>query len=176
MKKYIPNFITFCRIALTPICIISILNQFYILALAVMFVIAISDFLDGFLARRFNSISAYGKKLDEIADKIVCLSLGWFLIVINTPLSIVLISLLTIRDLAISFLRFKKIIPITQAPSLTAKTKTFLLYLLLLIIIANLSFHFIDSGNIKIIIVLDIIELMIGYLSVHSFISYLSSK
>ncbi len=70
----VPNLLTLLRIALIPVLIAS----FYLagdtahwLACAVFVLAAITDFFDGYAARRFDRESALGRLLDPIADKLV---------------------------------------------------------------------------------------------------------
>ncbi len=65
----IPNALTLLRLLLTPLVIRAILMAQDGLALAVFSAAAVTDGLDGALARRFGSITAVGVYLDPIADK-----------------------------------------------------------------------------------------------------------
>jgi cardiolipin synthase len=67
----LPNTISIIRIIITPVLILSIINGFTKQALILFILAAISDFLDGFLARRFKSETIIGSYLDPIADKIL---------------------------------------------------------------------------------------------------------
>ena len=67
----IPNMITVVRILLTPIFVIFLEKGLFGYALAVFFVAAVSDGLDGFLARYFNQRTELGAYLDPIADKLL---------------------------------------------------------------------------------------------------------
>ncbi|MDR0950235.1 MAG: CDP-alcohol phosphatidyltransferase family protein [Candidatus Ancillula sp.] len=67
----IPNFITFIRILLVPIFAISIANKFDILAVCLIVICSVSDFLDGFLARKYNQVTKVGKILDPVADRLM---------------------------------------------------------------------------------------------------------
>ncbi|RJS92124.1 CDP-diacylglycerol--glycerol-3-phosphate 3-phosphatidyltransferase, partial [Ureaplasma urealyticum] len=98
--RNIPNIITIFRIFLALICIILLLVDFYTknlnivyevldanisalrLSATIIFIIAaFSDFLDGYIARKYNLVSNLGKILDPISDKIlvngvlICLTL-----------------------------------------------------------------------------------------------------
>jgi cardiolipin synthase len=75
----IPNLLTLARLALLPLIMIAFFMEFETGPLAtwicfVLYVIAaITDFLDGYLARKLNQITPFGTFLDPISDKIfVC--------------------------------------------------------------------------------------------------------
>ena len=66
----IPNFITLVRLALVPVMGYFLVMGEYGIALLVFLAAAASDFLDGFIARTFQSVSRLGATLDPIADKL----------------------------------------------------------------------------------------------------------
>ncbi|MCM1166583.1 MAG: CDP-alcohol phosphatidyltransferase family protein [Lachnospiraceae bacterium] len=66
----IPNILSFCRIILIPFIVISYLNGKNVLSAALLLLSAATDMLDGFIARKFDMISDWGKVLDPIADKL----------------------------------------------------------------------------------------------------------
>jgi cardiolipin synthase (CMP-forming) len=105
----IPTLLTLTRIAAIPL----IAGLFYFpidngsrnLLATVMFVVfALTDWLDGYLARKLNQTSAFGAFLDPVADKfLVCASL---LVLVHLGRVDVLVSLIIIgREIAISALR-----------------------------------------------------------------------
>ena len=74
MKLNIPNALTLFRIVLIPVFLWRFLTaseqgEFYAAAL-ILGVSALTDTLDGFIARRFNMITQLGKLLDPLADKL----------------------------------------------------------------------------------------------------------
>ena len=74
-KKWLPNMLTGMRIVLTPIIIaLGIMKQ---IELVIVFatLAALTDCLDGLLARKWNSVSEIGAKLDAVADKIFAIGL-----------------------------------------------------------------------------------------------------
>ena len=74
MKNFI-MFLTFSRIFFGPVIFILIVFfKFFLLGLAIFIFCAISDFLDGYLARKYGYESKLGKLLDPIADKILLCS------------------------------------------------------------------------------------------------------
>lgn len=106
----IPTIMTWTRIVAIPLIIgVYYLDSLSIetknLIATVMFVLfAFTDWLDGFLARKLNQISAFGAFLDPVADKfLVCAAL---LMLVQMDRVNVLVALIIIgREIAISSLR-----------------------------------------------------------------------
>lgn len=66
------NILTFSRIILAAIIFTLLMTpDGYFLSLILFFIAGITDYLDGFLARKYNSVSQTGEILDPIADKIL---------------------------------------------------------------------------------------------------------
>lgn len=66
----IPNLLSLIRIALIPVFAVLFVDGNYLWAVIVLAVSGLTDFFDGKIARKFNQISALGKLLDPIADKL----------------------------------------------------------------------------------------------------------
>ncbi|MDR1448196.1 MAG: CDP-alcohol phosphatidyltransferase family protein [Candidatus Ancillula sp.] len=66
----IPNFISFIRLLLVPLFAWCIVMHYDILAVILIILSSVSDFLDGFIARRFKQVTKVGKILDPIADRL----------------------------------------------------------------------------------------------------------
>jgi cardiolipin synthase len=75
MLRHLPNFICLVRIALIWPTIDALYAGEYWTALILVAVCAISDGLDGWLAKRFNWTSHLGKILDPLADKLLLVAL-----------------------------------------------------------------------------------------------------
>ncbi len=83
IKKWLPNILTISRIIVTPLIIyLGIENKIIPLIILAAF-IALTDFLDGKLARFFHVESEIGAKLDAIADKALAIGLLIILVVHN---------------------------------------------------------------------------------------------
>lgn len=73
-QRNLPNLLTFLRIALIPLLVVLLTNSDPLSALlsTLTFHVACwSDFLDGYLARRWNLSTTAGKLLDPLADKLI---------------------------------------------------------------------------------------------------------
>ncbi|MBE2227920.1 MAG: CDP-alcohol phosphatidyltransferase family protein, partial [Ignavibacteria bacterium] len=95
MKKeylYISNLISMSRFALLAVCAYFLVNDNYLMTCVFIFIIWVSDLLDGYFARSRNEISELGKIIDPLADKLTVITLVvilmfkgiiplWFLII-----------------------------------------------------------------------------------------------
>lgn len=73
-KLNLPNKLTLIRMFLAPIYLALMLIEFpyhYIVALVVFAIASLTDMLDGKIARKNNLITAFGKLLDPLADKML---------------------------------------------------------------------------------------------------------
>ena len=68
------NILTLSRILLAAIIFVLLMSpDGYLLALVLFFLAGVTDYFDGYLARKYNSVSQLGEILDPIADKILIL-------------------------------------------------------------------------------------------------------
>src|SRR5262245_49137264 len=70
----LPNFLTLVRILTIPVFLEFLAYHFYWEALIVFAVGGLTDFLDGFAARRMNQQTALGAYLDPVADKLLVIT------------------------------------------------------------------------------------------------------
>ena len=80
----LPNILTISRIVLAPIFFILFIYGYYIAALICFFIASMTDVFDGFIARKFEIVSKFGKLYDPLADKIL-MFLGFACIFIFPP-------------------------------------------------------------------------------------------
>ena len=99
----IPNFMSIFRIVLLPFIIWTYWKESYDVAVALLIVSAITDALDGVIARKFNMVSDLGKMLDPLCDKLtqaallICLTFRYRYVWL-------VFALLAIKDITMSFL------------------------------------------------------------------------
>lgn len=77
----IPNLISFIRILLVPLFAYLFMQGDFVPAVIVLALSGLSDCVDGKIARKFNQISALGKLLDPLADKLTQITLAVLLFI-----------------------------------------------------------------------------------------------
>ncbi len=139
-----PNQLTFLRILLTPVFLIFLLSSYPILrqwSLVIFSLAAITDWYDGWLARRWGYVTRWGAFFDPLADKVVTsaaliayaylgLVAGW------------MVWIMVIRDVVITLLRsYAEYKGNPVSTSKFDKTKTFMqfviIYYLLILYVAQ---------------------------------------
>jgi CDP-diacylglycerol---glycerol-3-phosphate 3-phosphatidyltransferase len=109
MKLTIPTWLTLLRILMIPVLVLV----FYLpykwtnfAATAVFALAAITDWLDGWIARRYHQYSAFGAFLDPVADKLM-VAVALFLIVQGHPTAWMALwaAVIVGREIAVSALR-----------------------------------------------------------------------
>jgi len=184
----LPNQLTILRIILTPVFLYLFLSNDPVLiqiSLGVFLVAGLTDWYDGWLARKFNYITDWGKFWDPLADKILT-STAFIGFVIVGLLQLWMVVLIIFRDLIVTLLRiYAESRGYNFVTSYYAKWKTvlqmvFLYYLLLLY--GGLNTIELYSGNellfnqLSNINLIYVIMLIITIITVHSGITYLSKN
>lgn len=181
----LPNQLTILRIILTPVFLYFFLSNdktFIQISLAIFLVAALTDWYDGWLARKFNYITDWGKFWDPLADKILT-STAFVGFVLVGLLPFWMVILIIIRDLLITLLRiYAESRGYNFVTSYYAKWKTvfqmiFLYYLLLLYVGLNTPQLFNENQNLFTFLadpkLIYTIMLLITAMTVHSGVSYL---
>ncbi len=96
----VPNQLTLLRLVFIPFFLVSIYLDRYLWALVLLSAAAVTDMLDGLLARQLNQKSALGAYLDPIADKLM-LSSSFFLLALKGKIVWWLAILVLARDVLI---------------------------------------------------------------------------
>lgn len=109
MKLTIPTILTLLRIALIPVLVLVFYLPYQwtnFVAAGIFALAGITDWLDGYIARRFEMYSAFGAFLDPVADKLM-VAVALFLIVQGhpTPWMAIWAAIIVGREIAVSALR-----------------------------------------------------------------------
>lgn len=107
VERLNPNHITLVRILLLPVPCLFLLLDFLgakMLALISLIFLALTDYFDGIIARRYKKISSLGAKLDPIADKIFVITI-FLLFYYLKYFSFLPVFLIVLREVLISYLR-----------------------------------------------------------------------
>ena len=112
MPLNIPNLLTWLRILLIPlfVAILYVPSDWMservanVTAMAIFIAAAITDWLDGYLARRLNQLSAFGAFLDPVADKLMVAAALIVLVEFERVAAVVAVIIIG-REITISALR-----------------------------------------------------------------------
>lgn len=75
--KNVPNYLTLFRLGLVPIFVLLLLDPsegMILLAIGVFILAAITDYVDGIIARAFGATSDFGRLLDPLVDKVLVMA------------------------------------------------------------------------------------------------------
>ncbi len=160
IKRQIPNMLTFSR-ALSPFIIIpSMLLGEIKIAIGALIFFAITDFLDGRIARKYNYVSEFGVKLDAVCDKIFAMSL-----VIPTVFECYILLFNLILEIAISYTNLLSEAKGNHPRStVIGKIKTTLLSITLILV-------YIPETNIKVIFISSIVTIICQVITLIKYIS-----
>ena len=170
-KKQLANILSFTRLVLIiPILILIIIyfnnkNNIILIITGILALIGgITDYFDGKIARKYNTVSNYGKKLDQISDKTFATTLSLILLTVNIYFIITLIlELLIIIINALFNLKFNNI---NNDSNLIGKLKQWPLFALLFMgFISN-----INKVTYYITIILFILSTIMQLLTIFSYI------
>lgn len=142
-----PNIITAARIVLTPLFIWLMLgdNGVMVQLSGLIFLLAaVSDWYDGWYARRYNQMSAFGRFFDPLADKVL-IGAAFFAFASLDFFSLWMVLIIVGRDILVTLLRVAA--DLKQQPVVTsrmAKWKTalqlvFLCYVILVFTLKNIE-------------------------------------
>lgn len=131
----IPNILSFFRLCLIPVIVwLYCFENDYLWTTVTLVISALTDVVDGFVARKFNMISDFGKAFDPVADKLTQI-IVMFCLVTRFPLMLIPLVILTIKEILAAILNM---ITLKKAGYVVAavwhgKVNTILLYATMLI-------------------------------------------
>jgi CDP-diacylglycerol--glycerol-3-phosphate 3-phosphatidyltransferase len=102
----LPNGLTLARLGLAVVLFACIAAAWWVTGLVVFIVAAITDWLDGYLARKHGSASAFGRNFDPLVDKVlICGAFIFLLPVPKAELTPWMVTVVVARELIITGLR-----------------------------------------------------------------------
>ena len=140
--RHIPNILSCLRVAMVIAFIILFIKGEYAICLALYIAAFLTDVLDGFLARKFNWVSNFGKLVDPFADKFMFISaLACLVAVKRFPWY--LLALLVAKELlmiigGLIMLKKKKV---AVYADWWGKVATFLLFMSVTLTLVDLAFN-----------------------------------
>ena len=94
----IPNLLSLFRLTLIPAIVILYINERQYISVALIVLSAVTDIVDGWIARHFHMVSDFGKFLDPLADKLTQIAMLSCL-VIRYSWAIILVILLVVKEI-----------------------------------------------------------------------------
>lgn len=144
MKFTYANIVTLSRFFMAPIFLVFMLSDSQIgtvIALIIFVVAALTDWLDGFLARRYGEVTDHGVFLDPLADKVLTTSAFVALYMLNL-MQMWMLVVIVLRDFGTTAMRsIADDRGMTMKTSRVAKVKTFLQMVVIIVAIICLAFH-----------------------------------
>jgi cardiolipin synthase len=142
----IPNVISFCRLALVPVFFWLLVTRQDGAALAVLIAATASDFIDGFIARRFNQVTRLGTLLDPASDRLF-IAASVIGLTVREMIPVPLLVAVLARDAVLLAIVVVRGIRVRDFPrvNLLGKTATFVLFVAFPVVVLS---HVIPSAAI----------------------------
>lgn len=93
----IPNILSYIRILLVPVFIYVFLHKWYWQSAIIVVISAVTDVIDGYIARHFNMITDWGKFIDPVADKLMQFSM-LVVTIIKVPWVLILVIAFVLKE------------------------------------------------------------------------------
>lgn len=124
----LPNILSWIRIVISPLFFVLVISEnsdIVCLSLPVFFIGALTDYFDGWFARRMKVVSKFGKFFDPLADKFLT-GFAFLAFVVLSILPLWMVLIIIFRDVLTTVMRFMPNVSSRQfETSYTAKIKTF---------------------------------------------------
>jgi cardiolipin synthase len=104
-----PNFLTVLRVIALPFFVYALFQkdlEYQVFAFVLFALASLTDLIDGYLARKWNQQTEFGKFLDPLADKFLVIGCFVAFLFIHEPIEVWMVVLIVGRDMLITFLRY----------------------------------------------------------------------
>jgi CDP-diacylglycerol--glycerol-3-phosphate 3-phosphatidyltransferase len=152
----IPNILSIFRIILSPVFLIFYLNDDPFskrVSLIIFFIAVLTDWYDGWHARKYKSVTNFGIFIDPLADKVLT-SFAFYLFYLLGFMPLWMLIIIVLRDIFVTVIRsYDEYNGLIMKTSIIAKTKTFIqmTYLFLILSLLILITYPIGEPNISLI-------------------------
>ncbi len=166
MLKFIPNLLSILRIILAFIFIPVFLSNNFGWAVAIFVIAAVSDFFDGYIARKFNVKSELGAMLDPIGDKVL-MFVSYLIFAYRGIISYYLAAVVILRDLfivSIVLICLIKKVHLKISPLMSSKVNTTIQLMFVVLVLTCKAF----AINLS----LEVFEWIVLVMTVYSGIDY----
>lgn len=147
MQMNLPNKLTILRVFLIPVFLLVLflapapMNR--LISVAIFVIASATDFLDGYIARKYHMVSNFGKFMDPLADKLLVMAALVAMVALGDLPAWVVILILA-REFAITGFRTLAMeANIVMAASWWGKIKTTIQMIMIIVVLLNLSFDWI---------------------------------
>jgi cardiolipin synthase (CMP-forming) len=148
--SFLPNALCILRMLLVAPCVLALLGGHYDVSLLIFGIAAVSDGLDGWLAKTFGWTSRLGKILDPIADKLLLVGIFIALAVLER-VPVWLVAAVVLRDVVIvvGAAAYHHFIGYLEGrPTVVSKLNTFLQLSFVLLVIGRAGHPSITAGSV----------------------------
>jgi CDP-diacylglycerol--glycerol-3-phosphate 3-phosphatidyltransferase len=166
MQMNLPNKLTILRVLMIPFFVVFMLMNITAvdkwIALALFVAASLTDFLDGYIARKYNLVSNFGKFMDPLADKLL-VGAAMICLVEMGRLPAWIVIVIISREFIISGFRLvASDNGIVIAASYWGKFKTVFQMAMIIVLIANLGgfFGMVETALIWISLILTVVSLV----------------
>ncbi len=139
----LPNKLTIFRVILIPFFVVLLLFDITAydkwIALAIFIVASLTDFLDGYIARKYNLVTNFGKFMDPLADKLLVCSALICLVELGRIASWIVIVIIAREFIISGFRLIASDNGVVIAASYWGKFKTTFQMIMICLMIANLE-------------------------------------
>jgi len=155
----IPNLLTLMRLAIIPFFLYFIFEEnpkSRLVAIILFIIAAISDFLDGYLARKLSQDSKFGRFMDPLADKMLVIATLLAFTMLDNQISMWMVAVIIGRDMMVTLMRYLAIRKGTELKTSrlgkykTALQMTAIIMILLILFVRSYRFdveHIFQQGH-----------------------------
>ena len=169
IKKILPNIITSSRIFALILGFIFFIKGKIVISILLYVCGALSDMLDGYLARKFDAYSKFGQYLDAVSDKLFALSI----IIISIIYGNYLVIIPAIMELMISIINYMIIKNRKKVyTERVGKFKTTILFVMMIVSLLSIKI----KGLYYVFLILLILNIYFEWQTINAYINQLRGK